>query len=31
MIYGTHPTRWSDQAEEHIMSTVMDLRKGLGD
>ena len=31
MIYGTHPTRWSDKAEEHIMSTVMDLRKGLGD
>lgn len=29
MIYGTHPTRWSDKTEEHIISTVMDLRKAV--
>ena len=27
MKYGTHPTRWSDKAEEHITSTVFELRK----
>lgn len=27
MIYGTHPTRWSDKTEEHIIGTVMELRK----
>ena len=27
MIYGTHPTRWSDKTEEHIINTVMELRK----
>lgn len=29
MIYGTHPTRWSDKTEEHIMGTVMELRKAV--
>lgn len=29
MIYGTHPTRWSDKTEEHIVGTVMELRKGV--
>ena len=29
MIYGTHPTRWSDKTEEHIVSTVMELRKAV--
>jgi len=29
MIYGTHPTRWSDKAEEHIVSTVMELRQAV--
>jgi hypothetical protein len=29
MIYGTHPTRWSDKTEEHIISTVMELRKAV--
>lgn len=29
MIYGSHPTRWSEKAEEHIVGTVMDLRKQL--
>jgi neutral ceramidase len=31
MIYGSHPTRWSDKTEEHIVSTVMELRKELND
>ncbi len=29
MIYGTHPTRWSDKTEEHIVGTVMELRKAV--
>lgn len=29
MIYGTHPTRWSDKVEEHIVGTVMELRKSV--
>ncbi|MCB1278358.1 neutral/alkaline non-lysosomal ceramidase N-terminal domain-containing protein [Prosthecobacter sp.] len=29
MIYGTHPTRWSDKTEVHIMGTVMELRKAV--
>lgn len=29
MIYGSHPTRWSGRAEEHIIGTVMELRSGL--
>jgi len=29
MIYGTHPTRWSSKAEEHIVGTVMELRKAV--
>lgn len=29
MIYGTHPTRWSGKAEEHIIGTVMELRKAV--
>ena len=29
MIYGTHPTRWSDKTEEHIVDTVMELRKSV--
>jgi len=29
MIYGTHPTRWSDKVEEHIVGTVMELRKAV--
>ncbi len=29
MIYGTHPTRWSDKTEEHIVGMVMELRKTL--
>lgn len=29
MKWGSHPTRWSDQAEEHIIGTVMKLRKQL--
>jgi hypothetical protein len=29
MIYGTHPTRWSDKAEEHIVGTAMELRKAV--
>lgn len=31
MIYGTHPTRWSEKTEEHIISTVMELRKAVND
>lgn len=27
MKYGTHPTRWSEKTEEHIVSTVFALRK----
>ena len=27
MIYGSHPTRWSDKTEENIVGTVMELRK----
>lgn len=30
MRYGTHPTRWSDRVEGHIMDTVFDLRKSVG-
>ena len=29
MRYGTHPTRWSDKTEEHIVSTVFELRKAV--
>jgi hypothetical protein len=29
MIYGSHPTRWSDKTEENIVSTVMELRKAV--
>lgn len=29
MIYGSHPTRWSDKVEESIVGTVLELRKGL--
>lgn len=29
MIYGSHPTRWNGEAEEHIIGTVMELREGL--
>ena len=29
MIYGSHPTRWSENTEEHISTTVMELRKSL--
>jgi hypothetical protein len=29
MIYGSHPTRWSENTEEHITTTVMDLRRSL--
>ena len=29
MIYGSHPTRWSEKTEEHITTTVMELRKSL--
>ncbi|MBE7496916.1 MAG: neutral/alkaline non-lysosomal ceramidase N-terminal domain-containing protein [Verrucomicrobiaceae bacterium] len=29
MIYGTHPARWSDRTEDHIVRTVMDLRSTL--
>lgn len=29
MIYGSHPTRWSGEVEEHIVRTVMELRGGL--
>ncbi len=29
MKYGTHPTRWSEKAEEHIIRTVFELRKAL--
>lgn len=27
MKYGSHPTRWSEKTEEHITSTVFELRK----
>ncbi|HEY1051516.1 MAG TPA: hypothetical protein VGE39_17205, partial [Prosthecobacter sp.] len=29
MIYGSHPTRWSGEVEDQIVSTVMELREGL--
>jgi hypothetical protein len=29
MKWGTHPAPWSEQVEEHIVSTVHRLRKGL--
>lgn len=29
MIYGSHPTRWSDKTEQDIVSTVMELRKAV--
>ena len=29
MKWGTHPSRWSERAEEQIISTVLDLRKTL--
>jgi hypothetical protein len=29
MKWGTHPTRWSEKVEDHIISTVHELRKGL--
>jgi hypothetical protein len=31
MIYGSHPTRWSEKTEEHISTTVMELRKSLNE
>lgn len=31
MIYGSHPTRWSEKTEEHITTTVMELRKSLNE
>lgn len=29
MKWGSHPTRWSDKAEEHIVDTVHELRRQL--
>lgn len=29
MRYGTHPTRWSEKTEEHIINTVFELRKAV--
>lgn len=29
MIYGSHPTRWSGKTEDHIATTVFELRKSL--
>lgn len=29
MKWGTHPTRWSEKVEHHIISTVHELRQGL--
>lgn len=29
MLYGSHPTRWSANAEEHIVGTVKELLTGL--
>jgi hypothetical protein len=29
MRWGTHPTRWSERTEEHIIGTVLELRRGL--
>lgn len=29
MKWGSHPTRWSDKAEEHIVGTVHELRRQL--
>lgn len=29
MKWGTHPTRWSEKVEDHIISTVHDLRQSL--
>lgn len=29
MKWGTHPTRWSEKVEDHIISTVHELRQGL--
>jgi neutral ceramidase len=29
MIYGSHPTRWSEKTEQHIATTVLELRKSL--
>lgn len=29
MIYGSHPARWSEKVEGHIMSAVMELRKAV--
>ena len=29
MIYGSHPARWSEKVEGHIMSTVMELRQAV--
>jgi len=29
MKWGTHPTRWSEKVEGHIISTVHELRQGL--
>ncbi len=29
MKWGTHPTRWSERAEEQIVTTVHELRRSL--
>jgi neutral ceramidase len=29
MVYGSHPARWSSDAEEHIVGTVKELVDGL--
>ncbi len=30
MKWGTHPTRWSERTEDHIIATVHELRRSLG-
>ncbi len=30
MRWGTHPTRWSERTEDHIIATVHELRRSLG-
>ena len=29
MKWGTHPTRWSERTEDHIIATVHELRRSL--
>jgi hypothetical protein len=29
MLFGSHPTRWSEGVEEHIAATVLALRESL--